>query len=57
MTDPRYDTKDGDYDVECECGWEGTLDVVFHFGPYGPRSKTVVEWTCPECQETHEDED
>jgi hypothetical protein len=56
MSDPRYDTGDGTIDAECECGWDGKVVALFSYGPYGRDSRTVTEWTCPECNTDYERE-
>ena len=39
-------------DLECDCGWSGTLDVEVSLFKYSMQ----FDWDCPDCGANHEEE-
>jgi hypothetical protein len=60
MSEPQYlqgdtatfsDTTDGDAEVECDCGYDGYIQVTQNWTGYGRTD--FAEWQCPNCNEWH----
>jgi hypothetical protein len=47
-----YAEKEMAQNLECDCSWNGTLDVEVSLSRY---SMNFV-WDCPDCGESHEEE-